>query len=96
MASSRLASFSSVWLSSLAGERYKLIEDHLHGRTMLFDLLEDPRELQNLSDDLPEVSQPLAQALAVRDAPLFGTGAAGPAPRISEDEVRRLKALGYL
>ena len=86
----------SVWLSGLIGERYKLIEDHLQGRTMLFDLLEDPRELQNLSRERPEISDPLKQALAAGDAALLGTAGAGPAPRISEDEVRRLKALGYL
>jgi len=86
----------TVWLSGLVGERYKLIEDHLHGRTMLFDLLEDPRELRNLSQEQTETADLLRQALAARDAALLGTGAAGQAPRMSEAEARRLKSLGYL
>ena len=86
----------SVWLSSLTDKQYKLIEDHLHGRTMLFDLLEDPRELRNLSQEQAETADLLRQALAARDATLLGTGGAGQAPRISEAEARRLKSLGYL
>jgi arylsulfatase A-like enzyme len=86
----------TVWLSGLVGERYKLIEDHLHGRTMLFDLLEDPRELRNLSQEQTETAALLRQALAARDAALLGTGGAGQAPRMSEAEARRLKSLGYL
>lgn len=83
-------------MSSLTGKQYKLVEDHLNGRTMLFDLLEDPPELRNLSQERPETADILRQALAARDATLLGTDGAGPAPRISEAEVRRLKSLGYL
>jgi arylsulfatase A-like enzyme len=86
----------SVWLSCLTGRQYKLIEDHLNGRTMLFDLPEDPRELRNLSQEQTETTDLLRQALAARDATLLGTGAAGPATQISEAETRRLKSLGYL
>lgn len=86
----------SVWLSCLTGKQYKLIEDHLSGRTMLFDLPEDPRELRNLSQEQTETADLLRQALAARDATLLGTDGAGPAPQISEAETRRLKSLGYL
>jgi arylsulfatase A-like enzyme len=85
-----------VWLSTVVGERWKLIKDHIIGRIMLFDLLNDPGETRDLSADEPEIAGELEQTLDALEAELRGTRPAGPGPKPDEEQLRRLKALGYL
>jgi arylsulfatase A-like enzyme len=86
----------TIWLSSLTGKRDKLIEDHLRGRTMYFDLLRDPGELADLSERQPETTARLRRMLAARNDGLLDMGETGAAATVSEDELQRLKSLGYL
>ena len=85
-----------VWLSSLVGERWKLIIDHNMGRSMLFDLLSDPGETNDRFDEMPQIGAELRNALQRTNAAIetTRTGPSESAP--SEEHLRRLRALGYL
>lgn len=85
-----------VWLTSLRGERYKAIEDHVRGRAMLFDLVDDPGELRDVGEEGPDMAGELGRALAASDAELLRPEIAGAAPELSEHQLRRLRSLGYL
>jgi arylsulfatase A-like enzyme len=87
---------ASVWLTSLTGERYKVIQDHARGRAMLFDLADDPRELRNVGEKRPDMAGELGRALAACDAELLRPDIAGAAPELGEHQLRRLRSLGYL
>lgn len=86
----------TAWLSSLTGAREKLIEDHLRGQAMYFDLLQDPGELLDLGEQQPEAAGRLRELLTARDQELVGTRETGPSPALSEETRQRLKSLGYL
>ncbi len=86
--------FSRNWgeLRSLIVEDYK----YIYGpRKELFDLAEDPRELNNLVDQDPETAAGLKQRL---EEYLAEHAVAGLDSSVAVDEatVRRLQALGYL
>jgi arylsulfatase A-like enzyme len=101
--------FSSVWLpdaapesgkrvrrSSVRSGAWKLIRDHDGAGEQLFHLRDDPRETRNLARAAPRRRAELAAAL---DAWLGRMReASGPVPvrELSEEERRRLEALGYL
>ena len=63
---------------------------------MCFDLLEDPGELTDLSEQEPEITARLKRLLAEIDRLLIGDDEPAEAPAISEKEKQKLKALGYL
>jgi len=65
-------------------------------KVMLFDLIQDPRESRNLNAELPEVSHRLRSDLITLNDELARRSETTPMPRISPDQVRKLKALGYL
>jgi len=62
----------------------------------LFDLLKDPGETRDLSEELPEVSQRLRSTLEAINSELSRRRETAPMPRLSEDQKRKLRALGYL
>jgi len=64
--------------------------------TLLFDLLKDPGETRDLSGELPEVSQRLRSTLEAINDELSRRRETAPMPRLSEDQKRKLRALGYL
>jgi len=84
------------WLSCLAGPRYKLIKDHLAGSVTLFDLATDPGETRDLSDDRPELASQLRRTLETWDAQVSKRASTQPPPRMTEEQRRRLRDLGYL
>jgi choline-sulfatase len=90
------ATSGQTWLSSLTGDRYKVIEDRLHGGTMVFDLQADPGEQHDLSQERRELSAPLARALTAMEARLSTGESPASAPHLTRQEQRQLKALGYL
>jgi choline-sulfatase len=90
------AGSGQTWLSSLTGDRYKVIDDRLRGGTMLFDLRADPEEQHDLSRERPEVSAPLVRALAAMESGASAGGPSATAPHFTKQEQRELKDLGYL
>ncbi|MCB9849436.1 MAG: sulfatase [Phycisphaerales bacterium] len=77
--------------------RYKFIAT-ADGRRELYDLLEDPGELNNLVDQLPAEAQRLADYLTAwhEQTPLFKPPAGEEADDLDPDVIRALKSLGYL
>ena len=77
---------------------HKLIHYLRRGVSLLFDLDQDPREERNLADQDPEIKAELEQALAewneaVKTSPSKVTGGGA---RLRQDDVRKLKDLGYM
>ena len=64
--------------------------------TMLFDLLRDPGETKDLSKELPEITRRLRSTLETINGELARREEHAPMPRLSEDQKRKLRALGYL
>ena len=101
--------FSSVWLpdappesgkrvrrSSVRSGEWKLVRDHDSGDEWFYSLRDDPRETRSLAALAP---RRLARLAAALDAWLGRMREArGPVPvrELSEEERRRLEALGYL
>jgi arylsulfatase A-like enzyme len=73
---------------------WKYIEGTRDGVRELFDLSRDPGELENLADAEPEKRRELAERLAEWRDGLSPHRA--PAARLSAEERRKLRALGYL
>jgi arylsulfatase A-like enzyme len=69
------------------------------GREGLFDLAQDPGEFHDVSrsrpSDAAKLKELLAKFMAQNPGVLTGA-AANPAPRLSDEDRQRLKALGYL
>jgi arylsulfatase A-like enzyme len=63
---------------------------------LLFDLLKDPGEKQDLSQEQPEVTRRLRSTLETVNGELEQRRETAPMPRMGGDLERQLKALGYL
>jgi arylsulfatase A-like enzyme len=85
-----------VWLTCITDGRWKLIKDHLHRRAALFDLLGDPAEKHDCSAAEPARRREFERALDGLDARVSGGRSTRPGIEVSEEQKRRLKALGYL
>jgi hypothetical protein len=72
---------------------WKLIADHTRMREFLYDLRADPDETVNVLETRPEVAETLRGRLQEwwKRADLEA-----PTRDLDEDEIRRLKASGYL
>ncbi|MDX1389930.1 MAG: sulfatase, partial [Acidobacteriota bacterium] len=66
------------------------------GHHELYDLAADPREARNLIDKRPDLATALARELVRRLEAGPGALPVEPLPPLTEEEIRRLKALGYL
>jgi arylsulfatase A-like enzyme len=76
----------------LRTSRWKLIDDRIRGKSQLYDLRSDPRELRDLADSEPQVVSELEERLA-----RFGGAAESLAPEpMTESERAKLRALGYV
>jgi arylsulfatase A-like enzyme len=64
--------------------------------TMLFDLLADPGEDRELSDELPELSRQLRSDLDALDERIASRSDTTSAPVSDRDHLREIKDLGYL
>lgn len=84
-------------LYSIRTHRWKLIEDKRRNRQLLFDLRVDPGEHHNLRKRRPEIAHELAERLERwrQSVPVLEDLDAAM-PTLDEDEVKRLRALGYL
>lgn len=78
-------------LRSLRDERYKLV---LAPRPELYDLLSDPREMENLAPREPDRVRAMAETLLTRLA--GDTGTSEPPIDLDRESRERLRALGYL
>jgi hypothetical protein len=74
--------------------RFKSSFERRGGREVLFDLLEDPREQQDLAGSRPELLE--EHRRKVVDLQRRLGGAARDGRELSEDDRRRLDALGYV
>jgi arylsulfatase A-like enzyme len=79
---------------SAVADGHKLIWDKETDSVELYDLQEDPRERSNLAKKRPEIARAMKSALMKWDR----TGQMQEAGEVdlSDDEIRELKALGYL
>lgn len=73
--------------------RYKLILTLPAGNTELYDLLSDPTETQNRSNEMPEIRARLLKAL---DGYLALPTAENELPSLEKDRLDALRALGYV
>ena len=84
-------------LYSIRTQRWKLIEDRERGTTKLYDLVSDPGEQHDLSEERPDVRRNLLPRLRKwrrSCTPLQGLDWTRPA--ITQRDIDRLKLLGYL
>jgi arylsulfatase A-like enzyme len=81
-------------LEALIQGRFKLISDRELGRSELYDLEDDPRELLDLAPDRPAVVSKLGTILAAQTS-LFG-GDTATERQLTPEEREALEALGYL
>jgi arylsulfatase A-like enzyme len=83
--------------TSLFDGRYKLISELRRNRLRLYDIDADPRELQDISADEPELTARLADLLRAEIRRVeSGTGGDGEPGEIPEDQLERLRELGYM
>lgn len=87
----------TISLESVVTGRYKLIARSDRMAPELYDLVNDPGESQDLSDDLPDVVARLSQALEALRRSTLATGSASavrwsPSPEMIE----ALRTLGYV
>jgi len=84
---------------ALVREGYKLIIDHGHGWTQLYDLAADPLEQRDLAGAMPERVAEMSAALAAHRAANLELRGEAPAHETSSaldaELVERLRALGY-
>jgi choline-sulfatase len=71
--------------------RYKTI--HSGGKSEVYDVIADPQESRDLT---ASAGVPRASRAAIREYPLPSVSDTVPAPAISEEERRKLAALGYV
>lgn len=100
------AHMSSAWSTGVSqairAERWKFIKGK--DREFLFDLHSDPREKRNLVGEEPEMAREMARLLeqaTLREQgrrASFESTLGGDAPKLelSDEEIKQLKALGYL
>jgi arylsulfatase A-like enzyme len=82
--------------SSLRRGPYKLIHESKGDRYALYDLSNDPREQQDLASTQPEVTRALIAQMRERYSNLSGTGADSETVELSDEDIERLRSLGYL
>ncbi|HOX25740.1 MAG TPA: sulfatase [Candidatus Krumholzibacteria bacterium] len=95
LAEGSLRAAKTVRLQSLAAGGWKVIRNVLPAATVeLYHLAEDPAERNDLAAREPQVTQ---RMLARLDEVLAGLPAAeGKTTALSDDEIRRLRSLGYV
>lgn len=81
---------------ALATERYKLIRDDETGRVELYDLESDPQELVDLAATRPGLVQQLMPRLEAGIALARGARLGDEELMLSDEEVERLRSLGYV
>ncbi len=85
-----------VWLSCVIRGRWKLISDHLLRRTGLYDIESDPAERRDVIRERPDLGSRLAATLEALDAEVARGSAPAAAPEPDDEQIRRLRSLGYL
>jgi arylsulfatase A-like enzyme len=101
--------FSDVWLPDApedSGKRvrrsmvrrgsWKLIRDHDRGLDALYDLARDPGETRNVAAESPDTHERLSAALDAWNARMLEAEGTTPVQALTDEERKRLEALGYL
>ncbi|MBW2421613.1 MAG: sulfatase-like hydrolase/transferase, partial [Deltaproteobacteria bacterium] len=81
---------------AIVDEQYKLILDMRSDQVQLFDLLEDPLEMNDLSGSKPQVRKELLAGVEELERRARKREVDGHESRISERELESLRALGYV
>ena len=76
--------------------RFKLIREQEPERIMVFDLLADPEEANDLAGQSLELRAELLSDLDLIKRSLGGGAGGGVAPTLSPEDVERLRSLGYI
>ena len=84
------------WLQSVIHGRWKLIANRQTGNLRLFDLETDPGERRNLATSDTQTADRLAKTLRAWSARMATERREGAKPSFSDEEIERLRALGYL
>ncbi len=87
---------ADIWWTSVQDQRWKLIKEHLHGGSVLFDLQDDPHERRSHGREHPQQKARLLHELDRMDTEVCRGAPSQLAPQASEEQRRRLKSLGYL
>jgi len=85
-----------IWWTSVQDGRWKLIKEHLRGRSVLFDLENDPGETRDCWGENLDLGRRLERELDRLDNEVRGRAPRARVPKASEEQQRRLKSLGYL
>ena len=101
--------YSSVWLpdapassgkrvkiSALRSDRWKLIIDHIRQREFLYDLKNDPLEKTNMALSEEEIIQDMREKLEAWLEIMLKQAIDRPYPVINQEEINKLKSIGYL
>ncbi len=87
-------------LQMVAKDNFKLIRGTESGECELYDIVQDPKEQNNLADEHPEIVQDMTKLLLDWSASFPSTFselyANESPPEISEAEIERLRSIGYL
>jgi arylsulfatase A-like enzyme len=83
-------------LSSLREGRWKLIRDYTRDRVHLFDLEDDPREQNDLSERRPEVRDRMREVLETWTQEQRARAGEPPTVTVDPDTQEKLRELGYL
>ncbi len=85
---------------SLTGRRYKLIYNTTTGEKELYDLLQDPGEKNNTAEEFPEITKEFTDKIKtiISENQEFTKKIPKDSGHktLSPEEIRKLKALGYL
>jgi arylsulfatase A-like enzyme len=80
----------------LATAEFKLIEDMKTGKLSLYDLGSDPGETVDLAEKRPELLRSLSTALSETATRMEQPGPAAREVPLSEEQIERLRELGYV
>ncbi len=83
-------------MKSLRQGRYKIIADQLNDTVALFDLEQDPDEMNDLSSEDPERLQKMAELLALAIEHSKRDALTAETEELTEEEIEALRALGYV
>lgn len=88
-------SHGRVEMQMIRGERYKYISKS-DGEDELYDLREDPGELENLASSRPDIAGELRERLGAWQRTVAGDSLEAGEADYDEETLRRLRGLGYV
>ncbi len=81
---------------ALRRDNWKMVHDKKSGRFELYDLSVDPREENDLFDEMPAIASRLADEMRERYDGFGDEADTGSEVELSEEEIEQLRSLGYI